>query len=101
MKANPRKLEIHPVAAIFPLMEGKPFEDLVADIREHGQREPVYLLNGKVIDGRNRVNACKRCGIDVSTVKTDWDGDPVVLVMSLNIHRRHLTDSQRAIIAAP
>jgi ParB-like chromosome segregation protein Spo0J len=50
--------EFHPLANIFPLMEGDAFEELVEDIRRHGLRDPIVLFQGQILDGRNRYGAC-------------------------------------------
>jgi hypothetical protein len=42
-------------------------QDSATDIRRHGIREPLDLLDGKLLDGRNRQIACKRLGIDHPT----------------------------------
>lgn len=93
------ELEFHPLANIFPLIEGAEFEALVEDIRLNGQREPIVLLDGKILDGRNRYRACLRAGEDLASV-TYYGEDPVSFVISLNLRRRHLDESQRAIVAA-
>ena len=54
--------EFHPLAGIFPLIEGKPYEDLMADILKHGVREPVWIYEGKILDGRNRYRAAVAMG---------------------------------------
>ena len=94
-------LEFHPVCEIFPLMQGEEYDRLVDDIRENGQRERIWLYKGKIIDGRNRYRAC--LDAEVSFRTQNWDGDATSLVkfvVSLNLHRRHLTSSQRAAAAA-
>jgi len=97
------ELEFHPLANIFPLMEGQEFEALVEDIKAaNGLHEKITLYEGCILDGRNRYRACKALGIDITTLEFDeYDGpDPLGFVISLNLARRHLSESQRAMIAA-
>ncbi len=94
--------EFHPVADIFPLMEGETFEALVSNIREHGLREPIWLhQDGRIIDGRNRYRACQEVGLE-TRVQTYIGPDEglVGFVVSMNLHRRHLNENQRAVAAA-
>lgn len=89
----------HAIAGIFPLMDGQPLADLTEDIRQHGQHEPIWLYEHQILDGRNRYRACLASGVD--PVFRVYEGDdPVGFVVSLNLHRRHLDESQRAISAA-
>jgi ParB-like chromosome segregation protein Spo0J len=92
-------LEFHPLAEIFPLIEGYEFAGLVDDIRKNGLREPVVLYQGRVLDGRNRLRACEAAGIACRFENYTGD-DPVAYVVSLNLRRRHLDESQRAMVAA-
>jgi N6-adenosine-specific RNA methylase IME4 len=93
------KLEFHPLADIFPLIEGKEFDDLVADIKAHGVREPIWIYEGEILDGRNRYLASAIAGIDCPMREYHGE-DPVAFVLSLNLKRRHLNESQRAMVAA-
>lgn len=86
----------HPAAELFPLLEGAEFEQLVNDIREHGQREPIIVHDGMILDGRNRWRACEQLGIEPAVERWDGTGTPEQFVISRNIMRRHLTSSQRA-----
>src|SRR5262249_57584090 len=67
--------------------------------RKNGQREPIVLYQGKVLDGRNRHNACLAAEVGLKISKHEDDcpyiGDPAAYVISKNIHRRHLTAEQK------
>src|SRR5262245_55524421 len=86
----------HPLAAIFPLMEGAEFDELVADIKANGQRQWIVTYEGMILDGRNRYRACLAAGVKPGVQKgDDCVGDPAAYVVSANIHRRHLTAEQK------
>ena len=53
-----------------------------------------------VLDGRNRLAACKLADVEPTWIAWQGDGDPTAWVVSQNLHRRHLTESQRAMVAA-
>ena len=88
-----------PVCSLFPLMTDQELAGLTKDIEEDGLIEDIVLYEGMVLDGRNRLEACKRAGVNPRFV--DWDdGSPTLYVLSKNLHWRHLSTSQRAAIAA-
>ena len=90
--------EVHPAATLVREMTDDEFAALKADIAANGQRESIKLLDGKVLDGRNRLRVCGELGIEprFEDVKTD---DAAAYVRSLNVARRHLTTLERARVA--
>jgi N6-adenosine-specific RNA methylase IME4 len=92
-------LSFHPLANVFPLLEGPELEQLVEDIRAQGLLEPIVLLDEQILDGRNRYRACQQAGVE-PTYRPFMGDDPLGFVISLNLKRRHLSESQRAMVAA-
>ncbi len=87
----------HPcTAGLFRDMDVVEFETLVADIKTHGQRHPIVLHEGMVLDGWNRWRACKRLNLEPKTVEFKGPGDPRDYVVSTNVERRHLSPTDRA-----
>lgn len=92
-------MQPHPAANLFPLITGEDFEALKADIRANGQLEPIWTYQGQILDGRNRYRACVDLGLEPLTREWNGEGSLVQFVLSLNLHRRHLSSSQRAVVA--
>lgn len=91
----------HPAANLFPLLEGAEFDALCQDIAANGLLEPIWLHpDGSILDGRNRYRACQALGIEPRYRRWEGEGSPVDFVVSLNLHRRHLTPGQRAMLGA-
>lgn len=98
-------MEFHPLANLFPLMEGGAFDALVADIKANGIREQLVMFEDMLLDGRNRWRAAEAAGVTITARNTRQfdpkrDGDPLAWVISKNLQRRHLSETQRALVGA-
>ena len=92
----------HPFADLFPTLDEKALAELAQDIRDQSQREPIFLWQGKIIDGRNRYRACKLAGIEPVFKHIEFPGgeaEALAYVVSKNLKRRHLFFQQRVEIA--
>ena len=93
--------EAHELALVFPPMSEPEFAAFKEDIREQGQQEAIILYEGKILDGLHRYRACLELGREPRVVR--FEGNPraaAQMVLGRNFHRRHLTTSQRALVAA-
>ena len=95
---NVHILHSHPLSESLPMMSAAALYALCDDIAEHGQREPIVLYEGKILDGRNRYAACVKLGIEPRAINYEGDS-PLDFVLSQNVTRRHLTESQKAAVA--
>jgi DNA-directed RNA polymerase subunit F len=97
--------DIHPAANIFPMMNRGELEKLKEDILKRGLQEWGVMYNDQILDGRNRAIACNELDIEMqwtNILDEDYEEafDPFAYVLSHNLYRRHLTTSQRAMVAA-
>ena len=94
-----KKLSLHPACKLFPQLPKDELRALAADIKANGLQNSIVLYEGKILDGRNRWLACKIAKVKPTFVQWNGSGSPVAWVISENLVRRHLTSSQRAVIA--
>jgi ParB-like chromosome segregation protein Spo0J len=97
----------HPFASAFPMMGADELAALVEDIKQNGLRDPILLdADGRILDGRNRERACAKAHRKPKylTFRPERperaDSEALTLIISRNLHRRHLDTSQRAMVAA-
>lgn len=95
-------LRAHPAADLFPMLPDDELQALADDVRRSGLRQPIVTMevDGErlVLDGRNRYRACAMSSVEPTFIAFDGD-DPFALVVSANLHRRHMSTSQRAMVA--
>lgn len=89
----------HPAADLMPMLGESDLAALAADIRANGLHEPVVLFDGQVLDGRNRLAACRLAGVEPTFRTLESCADPVGFVLSVNVRRRHLSTTQLAMVA--
>ncbi len=82
----------HPICLLIPPADEYELQDLTDDIRANGLIDPIVLFEGMILDGRNRAAACERAGVAPRYVQFGGSReDALILVVSHNIKRRHLT----------
>lgn len=92
-------MKFHEYANIYRMLPDNELAKLAQDIKEKGQLLPITLYENQILDGRNRYKACEIAGIKPRIEEYTGD-DPLGFVASLNDHRRHDTDNERAMVGA-
>ena len=91
-------MDIHEYALLFPSATDDELAEMAADIKQRGLLCPIITLDGKVLDGRNRLRACEMAGVAPRFQQYTGD-DPLGDVVSWNLKRRQLSTSQKAALA--
>jgi len=99
LSAHPQVKSIHPAANLFPLLEDAEFAELCESIKKDGLDQPVMVDEERsLLDGRNRLLACHKTGTALA-VEIYQGHDPVGFSLRANLHRRHLNQGQKAMVA--
>ncbi len=91
--------QFHPACLLFPPLSEEELRLLADDIKQRGILHPIITHEEMVLDGRNRLAACKIAGVEPRFEEWAGTGSPVEWAISTNLHRRHLTASQKAALA--
>jgi N6-adenosine-specific RNA methylase IME4/ParB-like chromosome segregation protein Spo0J len=91
-------MKFHRIANIFPMMSEPELQELRDDVQRNGLLQPIWIYEGQVLDGRNRYRVCQDLQLEPKTKAYDGTA-PIDFVISMNLHRRHLTASQKSAIA--
>jgi hypothetical protein len=96
------ELRVHPLADIFPMLPDDELAELAEDIRVNGLITPIMMdaTGDLLIDGRNRLAACKIAGIPPRFDRLERGQDARAYIVSANLHRRNLAKGQQAMALA-
>lgn len=99
IKIGKKTYPVHPLCGLFPWMDEKVFDALKKDMTAHGQRDTIKIFQGKVLDGKNRLRACKELELEPRTEELPEDIDIHAYIKAVGLCRRDLTPDQRIDIA--
>lgn len=92
-------MKFHEYANIYRMLPDIELARLAEDIKEKGQLLAITSYENQILDGRNRYMACEMAGVEPRIEEYTGD-DPLGLIASLNDHRRHDSDNERAMVGA-
>jgi hypothetical protein len=100
MPTNKKNPTAHPAADLFPMLDREELAVLAADIKANGLRQPIVVdSEGRILDGRNRLAACREARVEPAFVTYDGE-NPDLYILSANVHRRHMSTGARAMATA-
>lgn len=91
-------MKIHKYADIFPAMSPEEYAGLLVGMEKNGYlaEDPIIVLNGEILDGRNRYKAA--CDLGIKPITKEYSGtSPLDFVFARNFDRRHLTTGQKVV----
>jgi ParB-like chromosome segregation protein Spo0J len=99
----PAAPKFHPITEIIPMLDDD-VHALAYSIRAIGQIVPIVIdeKTNMIVDGRCRWRACEIVGVEPKIERREFADDRDILdfIISMNVHRSHKTEDQRAMAAA-
>jgi|GEM_PF-1872998 len=80
------------------MLSDSELKEMAESIRKQGLLNPCVRQGDTLLDGRNRIEACKMAGVEPRFIEYSGDS-PVAFIVAVNIKRRQLQPSQAAAIA--
>jgi len=80
------------------MLSGTGMDELVDSIKSQGLLNPCVKQGDVLLDGRNRMEACRIAGIEPQFIEYDGDS-PVAFIIGVNLHRRQLDKGQKIALA--
>lgn len=103
VEAKPSRIRgVHPACALIPPASDDEIEAIVRSIQAIGQTDPVVVTSeGLIVDGRARIAACGRLGIEPQHRFLAFKNEDsvVAFVIARHLAHRSLTSSQKATLA--
>jgi hypothetical protein len=98
--ANWQDLEPHQLASLVEFGVGIDIEEAVKHVQKHGYDldEAIVLYEDKILDGRHRLEIALRAGVTPSF--RQFVGKDAMAFVAKKLFRQHLSESQRALLAA-
>jgi len=91
-------MKVHPIAKLFPLISDAELQKLADSIKKEGLLNPCIRKGDVLLDGRNRLAACKIANIKPRFIKYTGD-NPAAFIIGMNLVRRHLDKGQKIALA--
>lgn len=91
-------MKVHPVAELFPMLSASELNEMANSIKREGLLNPCVRQGDTLLDGRNRMEACKLAGVEPRFIEYAGES-PVAFIIGANLARRHLDKGQKIALA--
>src|SRR5690348_12213735 len=102
MRLRVDSLTLHPACWLVPEMRNDEWAAFLADVSRRGIQDPLVVQGGLILDGRHRWKAAQAAELETvpCRIVEFSDEEQKQYAIAAALHRRQLSDDQRAVMAA-